>query len=233
MVDIGQLNPFKNFGIGDLGFVLLIFFLALIIVGLIGLAIFMYVQRKKLKYSIPLYKKMGNNVIRVATYKAKDFNISRAGDKLWHVPKAKKYIPVGIFQTAPNEYTYFEREDGEWINISMPDVDEDMKQFGVKFVHQDMRANRVATADILEQRFKDQKSWWERYGHLVTHVIFYVIVALMMVVIFYQWSDIIERTAGLIAQLEDVKKNSGKTSIVPTTSIIPLLFLRFRRNKKK
>ncbi len=231
MADLGQLNVFNEVGIGDIGFVLLVFALAVVIVGLIGLLLFVYIQKKKLKYTIPLWKKMGNNVVRVAKFKAKDFSISMAGDKLWHIPKIKKYIPIGTIQTAPNEYTYFEREDNEWINIGMPDIDEVMKLFKVKFVNQDMRANRIATSEILEQRFKDQKSWWEKYGHLVTHVIFYMIVALMMVVIFYQWSDIVERTSGLIAQIDAIEQSKHPTSIVP--ALIPLILFKPKRRKKE
>lgn len=238
-ISIDRLNPFGSFGINDLAFILLVFFIAVIIVGLLGLAIFLYFQRKKLKYTIPLYKKMGNHVMRVATYKARDFNISKAGDKLWYVPKAKKYIPVGNFQTAPNEYTHFEREDGEWINISLPDIDEKMKQFNVKYVHQDMRANRIATSEILEQRFKDKKSWWERYGHLVTHVIFYMIVMIGLVVIFYQWSDIVTQTSQLVSKIEalqetqKITKATGEVGVKPASSFIPLIPLLFYRSKKK
>jgi len=57
-----------------------------------------------------------------------DYNISMAGDKLWYVPKAKKYIGVGSLQSAPNEYSYFEREDGEWINFEIPDIDEKIEK---------------------------------------------------------------------------------------------------------
>jgi len=113
----------------------------------------------------------------------------------------------------------------------MPDIDEVMKLFKVKFVNQDMRANRIATSEILEQRFKDQKSWWEKYGHLVTHVIFYMIVALMMVVIFYQWSDIVERTSGLIAQIDAIEQSKHPTSIVP--ALIPLILFKPKRRKKE
>ncbi|GAG88306.1 unnamed protein product, partial [marine sediment metagenome] len=132
---------------------------------------------------IPLKKKVGNRVMRIGTYKAKDFKIGRAGDKLWYIPKLKKYIIPATMQSAPNEYTHFERTDGEWINIEDEDIDEKMQKQGVKYIHQDMRSNRIAIADILDARFRDKKSWWEQYGALVTYVIFYLVVAVAMVVI--------------------------------------------------
>lgn len=227
MVDLSSLNPFKQFNIASFGMVLLIFFLALLIVGLIGGIIFFYVRKRQLKHTIPLYKKVGGKVIRIATYKAKDFKIGRAGDKLWYVPKVKKYIIPATLQIAPNEYAHFEREDGEWINIEMPDIDLQMKKFGVKYIHQDMRSNRIAIADILEARFKDKKSWWEQYGHLVTHVIFYLIVCISLVVIFYQWSDIVARTNELLGQIVKMEELRSGKGIIPTISL-----LLFRRDKK-
>lgn len=172
---------------------------------------------------------VGNRNVKVATYKAKDFKIGNAGDKLWFVAGVKKFIPPATLQNAPNEYVHFEREDGEWINIAMPNVDEEMKLMKVKYVHQDMRANRIAISNILEQRFSN-KSFWDKYGDMVVHVIFYIIVTISLVVIFYQWSDIIEKTGQLldrIIALEDQRISKTPSALVP--ALIPLMFWRRKR----
>jgi len=49
MADLGQLNVFNEVGIGDIGFVLLVFALAVVIVGLIGLLLFVYITKKEVK----------------------------------------------------------------------------------------------------------------------------------------------------------------------------------------
>lgn len=220
MAGLSDINPFASFGIGKVGLVLLVFFVAIVVCLIIGSIIFLYIRKRQLKYKIPLYKKIGSNVIRIATLKAKDFKVGLAGDKLWYVPKAKKYIIPATIQTAPNEYTHFEREDGEWINIGLPDIDEKMKQMGVKYIHQDMRSNRIAISDLLEARFRDKKSWWERYGHLVTHVIFYLIVAISMVVIFYQWSNIVDKTNVLFDKIVAYEKTQGNQGLIPEIILI-------------
>lgn len=221
MPDLSQLNPLSDIGIGGLGMALLIFVIAIVIALLIGIGIFMWIKRKQLKYTIPLYKKIGNRVIKIAVYKAKDFKIGLAGDKLWYVPKAKKYIPCGTLQTAPHEYSHFEREDGEWINIDFPDIDSEMKKIGVKYVNSDMRSQRISISNIIDQRFANTKSWWEKYGHLVTHVIFYMIVCICMVVIFYQWSDIVEKINILLDKIIALEKAQGNQGIVP--AFVPLI----------
>jgi len=54
---------------------------------------------------------------------------------------------------------------------------------------------------------------------------------LMMVVIFYQWSDIVERTSGLIAQIDAIEQSKHPTSIVP--ALIPLILFKPKRRKKE
>ena len=154
MVEVSQLNPLQNIGIGSIGMVLLIFFLVLLVLGLIGVGIYVYFQKKQLKHTIPLFRKVGNVPIKVATFKAKDVKIGMAGDKLWYVPKAKKWISPATIQTAPNEYTHFEREDGEWINVGYPDVDMKMKEMGVKYVNQ-MQERMMPIAKQLTSKIKD------------------------------------------------------------------------------
>ena len=219
---------FGGFDIGSIGFALLIFFLALAFVGIIGAGLFYWIRKKRLKYTIPLYKKIGGRVIKIATYKARDYNISMAGDKLWCVPKVKKYIGVGSLQSAPNEYSYFERDDGEWINFEMPDIDEEMKLAKVKYLQQDMRSQRIAISSILEQRFANKQTWWDKYGNLVTYTIFYLVVAISMVVIFYQWSDITDKVGTLLDRIiaYESLKCPNIQGVVP--ALAPLLLWRKR-----
>jgi len=215
-----------DIGIGNIGNAFLIIFVAIFIIGLVALLIYMVQNKKAYKHIIPVYKKIGNNVIRVAIFRAKDYKIGNAGDMLWFVAKAKKFIPPATIQTAPREYSHFEREDGEWINIAMPDIDLDLKKFGVKYVHQDMRANRIAISNLLEQRFT-KKSFWDKWGNLIMNIIMYLVIAIAMVVIFWEWSGIVEKTGLLIDKLDAVL---NANNIVPTVpAFAPLLFLRRKK----
>lgn len=234
-VGIEDLNPLGKAGIdiGSLGMGLLIFFLAVLVLGLIGVAIYMKIKSKKLKYIIPLYKMIGARPIRVATYKAMDFKVGFAGDVLWYIPKLKKYISMGTIQTAPNEYPHFAREDGEWVNFGLGDIDAQMKLAKVKYVASDMRSQRIAISNMLEQRFKGKQGWWEKYGQMVTMVIFYLVVAVAMVVIFFQWGKIVEGTSTLVDKI-DLLQN-GKCPVANTGVVPAFIFVclaPFRRKKK-
>ena len=211
-VSLGDVNPVGKLDLGSVGMGLLIFFLVILVLGLIGFAVYMRIQKKQLKYKIPLYKMIGARAIKIATYKAKDFKIGFAGDKLWYCPKAKKYIIPATMQTGRNEYPHFERSDGEWINFGLGDIDDQMKLAGVKYIHQDMRSNRIAISNILEQRFKGKKSFWEKYGNFIAQAIFYLIVSVCMVIIFYQWSIIMDKMSLLFDKVTayDLEKSPAE-----------------------
>ncbi len=228
MVELSDANVFAGFEWGALGLGLLIFFGALLIVALIGIGLFMWLQKRQLKYTIPLYKMVGGKPMEIATYKARDFKIGYAGDKLWFVPQVKKYIMAGTIQSGKNKFLHFEREDGEWVNFGLEDIDGAMKTAGARYIQSDMRAGRIAISNILESRFKGKETFWEKYGSMITQTIFYLIVSVSMVIIFYQWGGIIDRTNELLGRIiayEDLK--------CPTIQgVVPACILMMFRRKK-
>ena len=99
-----------------------------------------------------------------------------------------------------------------------------MKIAKVKYLQQDMRSQRIAISNILDQRFANKQTWWDKYGNLVTYTIFYLVVAISMVVIFYQWSNIAEKIGALfdrIVAYED-KKDSCLQGVVPAFAMLSL-----------
>ena len=227
-VDFGAMNPFSSIdiGIGTIGMYLLIFGIVVFIMMLIGGGVFMFLYNKKYYIKIPLYRNVGNVPTRVATYRAMIFPIGKAGDKLWYCRGIKKYLQPAIIQTAPNEFMHWEREDGEWINFGMGDLDHEQKKAGIKYIAQDMRSQRLATDKLLEQRLMKQ-GFWEKWGVVIGYVIFFLVISVAMVIIFYQFSKVVTQVGDLISKLDSIlireQKASGTNSIIP--ALLPLLLL--------
>lgn len=220
-------------GIGAIGNALILFVIIIVILACIGWLVWWKINSKRYFIRIPLYKEIGNVLTRIYTYKAKKFPIGKAGDCLWLVKGIRKFISPATIQTAQNEYLHEEREDGEWINFAMTSVNAEQKKAGVKFIQQDMRANRIATNNILEQRLIN-KGWWDKYKDMITHLIFYIIVMICLVVIFWMWGGIVTKTGGLVDKLDIVYNTckSGGGSLIPEGSA-PALILFFIKSKFK
>jgi len=193
------------------------------IVGGVIFLIFLYASKKKYWIRIPLYRRVGNVPTRVATYKARVFPIGYAGDRLWFVKGIKKYISPATIQNAPNEFMHWEREDGEWINFSMGDVDEDQKKCGVKYIHQDMRSQRIATSNLLEQRLM-QKGFWEKWGVVVGYVIFFLVITVAVTINLYMMGKTIQAIAPLVNQVVEANKEYRSKCVI-ATDLVPALAL--------
>ena len=232
MPSLASMNPFGKFdlSLGFIGNALALFLIVCLILGGIGWLIFWRISSKAYFIKIPLYRLVGNIPTRVATYRARKFQIGKAGDYLWYVKGIKKFLPPATIQTAPNEYMHWEREDGEWINFSMGDLDKDQKKAGVKYIHMDMRSQRIATANILEQRLIN-KGFWDKYKDMIVHLVFYLVVMICMIVIFWQWSKITTQISGLVGQLIEARKEFSGQGLIPegvAPTLILVLTTKFR-----
>jgi hypothetical protein len=216
MPSVSDINPFANMGgggsIGTYGQIALIIVIAVGILGLIGGLIFWRVVKKQYWIKIHVFRLIGNTPTRVAIYDAKEVPFGMAGDKLWKVApagmfkfKAIKWLPVGKIQSAPREFWYYIREDGEWINFSLNDINDIQKKAGVRFVQEDMRLQRLATERLLEQRLM-KKSFWDQWGSTIMLVILFLVMAVCMVIMFYQFGKLLDQFTSVEAtQLETAK----------------------------
>lgn len=210
-VSLGSLNPFGNFSVGNLGTfgnIALVIAIAVVILMLAGVLVYIYSVRKQYYLRIHVFRLVGNVPTRVAIYSAKEVPFGMAGDKLWRVASAGalkfkviKWLPVGKLQTASNEFWYWLREDGEWINFIQTNIDETSKKMGVRFVQEDMRLQRLATERLLEQRLLN-KSFWDKWGNTIMTIIVFLVVAICMVVIFWQFSKILDKFTLLLDPLQ-------------------------------
>jgi hypothetical protein len=214
-VSFAQVNPFSSIDVGGMsmwGSVALIIALAVVIIGGIGFLLYWRSVKKAYWINVHVFRLIGNIPTRVAIYSAKEIPFGMAGDKLWKVAsggmlkiKAIKWLPVGKIQTAPREFWYYIREDGEWINFSLSDLNDIQKKAGVRFVQEDMRLQRLATERLLEQRLMN-KTFWEKWGTTIMLIIVFLVVAICMVLIFFQFGKLMDK----FTQVEAVQLETAK-----------------------
>lgn len=228
------IDKFQVFGSTFLN-VIFIIVISLFIIGLVAVLIVLRVNAKKYKYKIPLYTKVGNIPTRIAVAKAKPVPFGRAGDQLWFVKGKgiKKWIAPASIQSAKNEFWHWIREDGEWVNFSMQDLDTISKQAGVKYVKQEARLTRLAIDRLLEQRLMN-KSFWEKWGVIIGYVIFFLVITIALVIFFHQYGKSVEKTGEILDKADAIlekavsaerKTNSGLIPVDATASLIPILYL--------
>lgn len=213
MPDASSINPLSKVdlggSLGTFGSIALVIAIAVVILVLIALIIYIFIVKKQYWIRVHVFKLVGNTPTRIAIHVGKEVPFGMAGDKLWRIAPNKalvkafkilKWLPVGRLQTAPNEFWYWIREDGEWINFTPSDIDDISRKMKVKFVQEDLKLQRLATERLLEQRLMD-KTFWEKWGNTIMMVIIFLVIAICMVLIFFQFGKILDKLAPLIDKL--------------------------------
>jgi hypothetical protein len=146
------------------------------------------IQYYKWNKKVMLFRKVANRTIPVSTDKAMFERVGQSGDYWLKTKSLKKTLPRPKIEMGVNTYWFYEREDGEWINFELSDIDAQMKQAGAYYVDEDMRLQRLGIQKNLQSRFI-KESFWQKYGTTIMLVIFCLLVTVCLVVLFQKMTD--------------------------------------------
>ena len=190
-----------------------IFILLLVFGIVIGIVVFL-IYRKLYSQNIFIFGRVGHHVALIDKDKGRFMRLGISGDTLLKFRKLKKSVAPPTLQMGKNTWWYWRREDGEYINIRLEDIDEKMKKAGAYFVDQDMRLQRIGIERNLAMRMQQQK-WWDKYGTAVMSIIMIVMITIALIVLFTQLTDVakaldkasqsVGRVADNIAELYEEK----------------------------
>lgn len=176
---------------------------------LVGAGIVFYFYIKRFKWKIKIYQKVGGVWRQVATDKAMFMKISQGGDTVLYLKKHKKWLPNPQIQQEPMTYWYYVREDGEWFNFGMGDMDEQFKQMNAKFLDKEMRQSRTAIQRLLAQNY-DKPNFLQVWGSWIALGIFFVLLVLAMWFLFNKFMDIAQTLSQATSAQKDVMELSAK-----------------------
>jgi hypothetical protein len=154
--------------------------------------------------------------------------LENTGDSIFYLAKAKKYLPTPQIQTGRNTFWYAVRQDGEWINIGIEDIDLRMKEAKVFFLDKEMRYARVALQRNLKERYQ-KTSFWEKYGGMIAYIVLIVITGVMMWLLFDKYlsiggtldsamktsKEVLVETKNILSNLDNIQ--SGGSGLVPAS----------------
>ena len=231
-----------NLGLGTVTNVVIWFFLSIFLCGLIGFGIYLYMMKRTYNQRIIVFGMIGNTPMEKWKDTAKVVPVGRAGDNLFLLRRRKRYLPPPLIQGGINTWYYWERKDGELINIGFENVDLAQKKMGAHFVDVDMRMQRLGIEKNLQYRLQDQ-TFWQKHGQMIINVMFYVIVTMMVIVLFNQFGKVASEVSGVAASVSQYMEKAAEVTggnKIPTgdsdgSGVIPavalLLLSRWRLKK--
>lgn len=189
-----------GFNIGTIGTVFIWIFVIIFIVGIIaGICIWLY-TRKLYSQEIWVFGKVGGVPMLKYMDKGRLMPFGMAGDRLLRLKKSKKFLPPPRIQMGKKIWWFYEREDGEFINFSLEDLDDRQKKAGAYYVDTDMRMQRLGIEKNLRERM-EKKGFFEKYGQTIAGVIFVIMVTVSLVVLFSKLKDVAVSMDGMASSV--------------------------------
>lgn len=182
---------------------LTIFVIALIFIIGIGIGLFLFLNNKRYNKKLVIFKKINNHFEKIANDKAMEVKFGSTGDSVIFTKKYKKYLPLPEIQSGRNEYWYAIREDGEWINIGLEDVDFKMKQVKANFLRPEIRAWRTAFQSNLKQRL-EKTNFMDKYGNMMFQIVTFIICGVILWFVADRLVAMVDKIGGIVKSQETI-----------------------------
>lgn len=164
-------------GVSSTFFWVSIFIIIIIFLAIGGVGVYFIIRYMQFNKKIQIWEEKNNQMEYIGKDRAKEVKYNIYGDSVFVLRKRKKFLPRGEIKSGRKLYLYCIREDGEWVNISMTNVNQVLKQANVKFIHPDMRAFKSGTAKIMKDRY-EKVNWIKEYGPIILPIVIFVILSL-------------------------------------------------------
>ncbi len=174
-------------------------FILIIIFGIAaGFGTYMYLREKKFNKKIVIFSRVNGNFGVTGKDKAMIVRFGVGGDTVFRLRKSKKFLPTPTIQTGINSFWFYIREDGEWINFGLADLDQKQKEMGARFLDKEVRFARASLQKNLKDRY-DAPTFLQKYGGILTYTILIISVGIVI----WLWFDkIIQISANIASATE-------------------------------
>lgn len=175
-----------------------------LIAGLIGIAAFLYFQNKRFNKKIILYKTINGVEIEAGNYQGMFQKVGFAGDYWLFIRGIGKIVPRPKIEHRKDTYLYYEREDGEWINVGLK-FNKEQAKMDMFYIDEDMRLSRVAIQKNLQQRLQ-KETFWQQYGTMLMTAGFLIIIGILSMILFGKVDKMIDKIGGMMSVGENILK---------------------------
>ncbi len=197
-----ELDPRAYLNIPEIsgGFILglvLWFFIILFVSGVGVFFVIWYYRNKKFFIKINIFEKVNGMWTATRKDRAMETRLSNDGTVIHYWRKHKAFRPMPTLQSGINTYYYFIREDGHFINFTLGDLDEQMRELGAKFHEKDIRYQNVGLRKSLKDRY-DKPTFMQRYGGVITYTILIVVTMIMIIMLFDKFLELTSKVEAIL-----------------------------------
>lgn len=164
-----------------------------------------YTNKKSYNKTIVKFREINGMTRRVGMEKAKEITLEGTSVRAYYLKKSKFFIPRPSIESAENEFWYFIRNDGEWLNIGMENVNEKMDTLGLKFDHTDMRMANAALKRLVDKSYK-KSNFLKEWAPYIGFAVIILMVGISGYLVIGEASKVVGAAAGNIETLNEITK---------------------------
>jgi len=185
------------------------FLIIVIVLVVVGVVTWILIRRMKFKYKVVVFENVAGRYEPTRKDSAMELRFGAGGDSVFYIRKHKKYQPMPRIQVGRKTYWFAIREDGEWINIGIENIDEKSREMKINFLDKEMRYARTSLQKSLKDRY-NKPGFMEKYGGIIAYVSLIAITGIMMWLLFDKFLDItgnITSNLEMMNQLQSIEKD--------------------------
>lgn len=218
---MAQLAGFNMPNMSAIGNIVVVILISIFIICIFAALIFVIIINNQYNKRIVIFRKINGKITPIDEDKGFFEKIGMAGDYWLKLKKYKKILSRPKKEIAKNTFWYFEREDGEWLNFILEDIDEKLKIAKAEYIDEDMRLQRLGIEKNLRENFKKQ-SFWEKWGGTILSVGFILIVTICLVVLFQKLNDLTGAMNGAASSITKLAEATKDLIITKSGGMLPV-----------
>lgn len=185
----------------------LVIFLVLAVFA--GAFTYWYLQRKTYNKTIVKFREVNGITRRIGVEKAKEITLPNTSVRAYYLRKSQFYIPRPSIESAENEYWMFVRNDGEWVNVGLTNLNEELLKFGLKYDHTDMRMANAALKKLVDRSYK-KSNWIKEWAPYIGFSVVIILVAISGYLVIGEAAKVNSATATNVVTLGEILKSMNE-----------------------
>ena len=152
----------EGLGSGAGGFIQAFLFL-LILSFLVGGIVWYVTSKKQYNKHIHIFEEINGKAVPTSLDKAKEILLPNTSIRAYYLRKKKVFLPRPSIQTGIGHYWFFIRNDGEWINVGLENLNTKLNELKIHYDHTDMRMANAALKKLIEKNYK-KLNWVKEFA---------------------------------------------------------------------
>lgn len=173
--------------------------------AIVGVITYFIMSKKPYKYKIHIFEEINGVTTPVGDDLAKEMSLPNTSVRVFYLKNRKLFLPRPTRQTGKGHFFYFVRDDHEWINIGLGNLNKELKDLGVKYDHTDMRYANASLKSLVEKNYK-KTSWLKEYAPYIAIGILVLLLGVVFFLILNKTEKVLGPLANVVQQQAEILK---------------------------